>query len=95
MNFEWDEIKNRANIKKHGFDLADAEEMFRGAIHVRPDIREDYGEWIGIGMIQGRLAFLAFAECGEDTIRIIPLRKAEHEERKEYEAAVHDGLETD
>jgi uncharacterized DUF497 family protein len=97
MKLEWDEAKNKANIKKHGFDLADAEEMFRGAIHVRPDIREDYGEnrWIGIGMIQGRLAFLAFAECGEDTIRIISLRKAEHEERKEYEAAIHDGLETD
>ena len=97
MNLEWDEAKNRANIKKHGFDFADAEEMFRGVILVRPDMRLDYGEnrWIGIGMIQGRFAFVAFAECAEDTIRIISLRKAEHEERKEYEAAIQDGLETD
>lgn len=56
--------------------------------------REDYGEkrWIGIGMIQGRVAFVAFAECPNDTIRIISLRKADHEERKEYEKAIQDGL---
>jgi len=51
MVFEWDEAKNRANIRKHGFDFADAEEMFRGFLLVRPDTREDYGEerWIGSG----------------------------------------------
>ena len=40
------------------FDFADAEEMFRGALLIRPDTREDYGEerWIGIGMIHGRIA---------------------------------------
>jgi len=46
MTFEWDEAKNRANIRKHGFDFADAEEMFRGPLLVRPDTREDYGEKI-------------------------------------------------
>jgi hypothetical protein len=29
MKFEWDEAKNRANIRKHGFDFGEAEEMFR------------------------------------------------------------------
>jgi uncharacterized DUF497 family protein len=54
MNFEWDEAKNRANIRKHGFHFAEAEEMFRGVILVRPDTREDYEEkrWIGIGTIR-------------------------------------------
>lgn len=95
MIFEWDETKNRANIRKHGFDFADAEELFRGAILVRPDTREDYGEqrWIGIGTVRGRVAFVAFAEYEEDAIRIISLRKAEYEERKEYEDAIQDGLE--
>ena len=37
MRFEWDEAKNRANIRKHGFDFAEAEEMFRGVLLVRPD----------------------------------------------------------
>jgi uncharacterized DUF497 family protein len=95
MNFEWDEAKSRANIRKHGFDFAEAEEMFRRALLVRPDTRQDYGEerWIAIGMIQNRVAFVAFAECPDDTIRIISLRKANHEERQEYESAIQNGLE--
>jgi uncharacterized protein len=44
MKFEWDETKNRANIRKHGLDFADAEEMFHGALLAYPDTREDYGE---------------------------------------------------
>jgi hypothetical protein len=96
MILEWDDAKNRANIRKHGFDFADAEEMFRGLLLVRPDVREDYGEerWMGIGMIQGRVAFTTFT-ASHDTIRIISLRKADHEERKEYEKAIQDGLEAD
>src|ERR1017187_6557924 len=35
-HFEWDERKNRQNIKKNGFHFADAEEMFRGALLVHP-----------------------------------------------------------
>src|ERR1700676_1082522 len=36
MIFEWDDAKNRANIRKHGFDFADAEEIFRGLTCRRP-----------------------------------------------------------
>jgi uncharacterized protein len=95
MRFEWDEAKNRTNIRKHGFDFAEAEEMFRGVLLVRPDTREDYGEerWLGIGMIRGRVAFVAFAQLSQDVIRVISLRKADHEEREEYEKAIQDGLE--
>ena len=66
MEFEWDESKNRANARKHGFDFNDAQEMFRGFLLIRPDTREDYGEerWIGIGLIRGRFAVVAFAERG-------------------------------
>jgi uncharacterized DUF497 family protein len=90
MKFEWDEAKNRENIKKHGFDLADAEEMFRGVLVIDPDTREDYGEkrWVGLGTIGGRVAYVVFTERDPDTIRIISLRKASHRERKEYEKAI-------
>jgi uncharacterized protein len=69
MTFEWDERKNRANIRKHGFDFAEAEEMFRGVLVVDPDVREDYGErrWVGIGSIRGRVAQVVFVEKGEPT----------------------------
>lgn len=95
MKFEWDPAKNRSNIRKHGLDFGDAEEMFRGFLLVRPDTDEDYGEerWLGIGMIRGRISFVAFAERPPDTVRIISLRKADHEEREQYKKAIQNGLE--
>ena len=69
--------------------------MFSSPLVVEPDTREDYGEkrWRGIGTIRGRTAVVIFTERGPDTIRIISLRKAHHEERKEYETAIPNGLE--
>jgi uncharacterized protein len=95
MKLEWDEASSRANVRKHGFDFDEAEEMFRGALLIRPDTDEDSGEerWVGIGIIQGRVALVAFAERPPATIRITSLRKADHEEREQYERALQDGLE--
>ena len=92
MKFEWGEAKNRANIKKHGFDLADAEEMFRSVLVVDPNSRDDYGEkrWVGLGTVGGRIVYVVFTERDLDTVRIISLRKASHRERKEYEKAIQD-----
>ena len=69
--------------------------MFSGPLLIRPDTREDYGEerWVGLGAFGGRVAVVAFAELSPDNIRIISFRKANHEERKEYEDAIKDGLE--
>jgi len=95
MKFEWDKAKNRANIRKHGFDFADAEEMFRGSLIADPDASEDSGEerWQGLGTIGGRVAKVIFCERGPDVIRIISLRKATSRERKQYEKAIQDRLE--
>jgi len=94
--FEWDENKNRQNIRKHGFDFADAEEMFGGILLFSPDVRKDYGEsrWVGIGTIRGRTAVVVFTERGPETIRIISLRKATRRESEHYKKAVADQLET-
>jgi uncharacterized protein len=96
MIFEWDESKNRANIRKHGFDFADAEEMFSGLLIVDSDTREDCGEmrWNGVGVIRGRTAYVVFTEPDQETVRIISLRKATPREREEYEKAIKDRLET-
>ena len=95
MRFEWDAAKNRANIRKHGFDFADVEEMFQSVLLATPDTRDDYGEkrWQGIGMIRGRIAQVVFCELGPDAIRIISLRKATSRERKKFEKAIQNGLE--
>ena len=41
MGLERDEAKNRANVRKHGFDFAEAEELFRGPLLIRPDTEQD------------------------------------------------------
>ena len=94
MNFEWDEEKNRENIRKHGFDFADAWEIFESPMRVALDAREDYGEdrWNGIGLLGNRVVVVVFTERGEETIRIISLRKALKHERKRFEEALRDGL---
>jgi uncharacterized DUF497 family protein len=48
---------------------------------------------IGIGMLRGSIAFVAFTEPEPGTIRLISLRKADHEEREEFEKAIQNGLE--
>jgi uncharacterized DUF497 family protein len=95
MNFEWDEAKNRSNIRKHGFGFTDAEEMFRGLLLVDPDTNEDYGEkrWTGIGAIRGRTVHVIFTERGPEIIRIISLRKATRRESEQYEKAIQNRLE--
>jgi uncharacterized DUF497 family protein len=71
--------------------------MFLGPLLVRPDLREDYGEerWLGVGVTNGRVGFVAFTLISHDTVRIISLRKANHAERKEYDEALENGLEAD
>lgn len=97
MIFEWDEAKNKQNIKKHCFDLADAQGLFTGndPLFVTLDSHEDYGEkrWKGIGVLEGILVVVViFTERGDDTIRIISLRKANSRERRAYEEEIKNRL---
>jgi uncharacterized DUF497 family protein len=87
VRFEWDEEKNRVNIRKHGLSFADAWEIFSAPILVDRDDRFDYGEdrWIGIGLLQSRIVVIVFAEPENETVRVLPLRKALSHERRAYE----------
>jgi uncharacterized DUF497 family protein len=83
----WDRHKNKANIKKHELDFADAYKVFESPMLVGLDEREDYGEdrWIGIGLMENRVVVIVFTEPDEDTIRVISFRKATTDERNNYE----------
>lgn len=88
MDFEWDEQKRLTNLRNHGLDFLEAEQMFQAPMLTALDTREDYGEdrWIGVGTAHGRVLVVAFAERNEGrTIRIISLRKALNHERKTFE----------
>jgi uncharacterized protein len=97
MRFEWDEAKNRANIRKHGIDFADAATVFDGPMVIGADTREDYGEdrWIGVGEMKNQIVAIAFAERGPDSIRVISIRKASRHERVAYEEEIANRLGSD
>lgn len=94
MKVEWDDRKNEINLRKHGFDLADAVPVFEGPLLAQPDT-QDYGEsrWIGIGITNRRTVVVVFAVRENNCIRVISLRKANRHERKLFEEAFANELE--
>ena len=67
MKFSWDGKKRRANILQHGFDFADAEEVFAGITFTIEDDRFDYGEerFITLGLLKGAVVAIAHTERRE------------------------------
>jgi uncharacterized DUF497 family protein len=94
MKFEWDENKNEANIRERGLDFADACEMFKSPMLVKPDSRKDYGEvrYIGFGYVQRRLMAVVFTKQVPGIIRIISFRKANKREQARFEKAITNRL---
>jgi uncharacterized DUF497 family protein len=93
VRFEWDDEKNKENIRKHELDFADAWEIFDAPMLTNLDTREDYGEdrWIGIGFLKNFVVVVVYTES-EDVIRIISLRKALKHERTRFEEALRNEL---
>ena len=82
--FEWDDRKVAGNFAGVGF--AAARDVFKDPFAIEQfDDREDYGEdrFIIIGMVEGRLLFVAYTMRGE-TIRMISARGAEPHEQRQY-----------
>ncbi len=90
MRFEWDEEKNKTNVRNHKIDFADAPLIFNSPMFIELDERKDYGEdrWIGIGFLRNIVVVIVFTERRPDTIRVISVRKANKHERKRYEQAL-------
>ena len=89
LSFEWDEAKNKENIKKHGVPFAEAQTIFLDENAVRffdPDHSRDEDRFILLGM-SFRLRVLVVCHCfrsGDSIIRIISARKADKQEARDY-----------
>jgi uncharacterized protein len=85
MEYEWDEAKRFANLRKHGIDFIDVPTVFEGNIVTLEDDRYDYGEqrFITFGLLQGQVIAVVHTER-EDCIRIISVRKATKYEQRTY-----------
>jgi uncharacterized DUF497 family protein len=57
MEFEWDEDKRLANVRRHGIDFVDAIIVFEGDIVTIEDDRFDYDEqrFVTLGLFEGRV----------------------------------------
>jgi len=69
MQFEWDEVKNRSNIHKHGIDFNDAVDIFNHPVLTAAHRREDFGEdrWIALGWMKLSVAVVVYAGRSGDT----------------------------
>lgn len=86
MRYSFDPAKRASNLRKHGFDLVDAQRVIESGRTVTfEDRRFDYGEerFVTLGPIDESLVAIVTAET-EDHIRIISMRKADRNEQAIY-----------
>ncbi|MBI4238081.1 MAG: BrnT family toxin [Deltaproteobacteria bacterium] len=87
--FEWDERKNRENMRKHRVSFEEARTVFLDEQAIRyfdPDHSADEDRFIMLGLSY-QLRVLVVCHCyrtSETTIRIISARKADQQERTAY-----------
>ena len=86
MEFEWDNTKNRANIRKHGVSFETAQRIFERPHRTQPDTRRNYGEdrYISVGEVYG-VAVVVVAHTERDgRTRLISARPASRKERQAW-----------
>ena len=89
LQFEWDERKKKANIKKHGVSFDEARTIFCDENAIQffdPDHSEDEDRFILLGM-SFKLRILVVCHCfrkSETVVRIISAKKADRDEENEY-----------
>jgi len=84
--FQWDDAKAAKNCAKRSVTFEAARDVFEDPFAVDwIDDGQDEGEqrFATLGMVEGRLLFVAYAMRG-DAIRIISARLAEPFERRRY-----------
>ena len=90
MCFEWDEVKNRRNPRKHRINFESARLVFCEPDVLAEQDREvdDEERWLAVGVIGGSATVVVaytFREEGDDeVIRNISARKASPRERRAY-----------
>jgi uncharacterized protein len=91
MRFEWDEVKNRPNLKKHKISFETARLVFDDPYARTLQDRVVNGEerWQTMGMMKGLIVVVAHTyrqKDEEEVVRIVSARKATSAERRAYES---------
>ena len=92
VEFDWDDIKEEANIKKHGVDFLEAQTVFNDPLAVTlfdEESSADEERFLLIGhSAKARSVLVVYAEKVENLIRIISARTLMPKERKDYEEGI-------
>jgi len=86
MRYSYDRVKKASNLKKHGLDFDDAQQVIESGQTVTfEDNRFEYDEprFITLGMLGGVVVVIVTNESDTE-IRVISMRKAEKNEQKIY-----------
>lgn len=90
MQINWDENKNKANIKKHGVSFEEAQTVFYDPltkVASDPEHSDEEDRFIAVGHSLRQRQLLVIHCYREDArdIRIISARKLTRTEKKQYE----------
>lgn len=90
LNFEWDQAKASANLRKHGVSFEEAATVFADDSSLTipdPDHSQVEPRFVLLGTsYRGKMLVVVHTERG-DSIRIISARPASRRERQQYEEA--------
>jgi uncharacterized DUF497 family protein len=86
LEFEWDEVKAKSNLEKHGVSFLTAAATFSNERLERIDDRKDYGEtrWIALGRVGIEVYRVVFTWRSKSLIRLISAQKASKDEQEIY-----------
>ena len=87
MLYEWDEAKRAANLRKHGFDFADADNVYENPRKLTlPTARngEARKQDVALVKIHNRILTLVYVIRGYN-VRVISFRNASRKERRAYD----------
>lgn len=94
MEIQWDPLKNRANIKKHGLSFEEASELFELPDHLVLEIYDfehstTEDRIISIGPIhRGVIVVVSVERDDGDILRLISARFSTRTEQKRYETVI-------
>jgi len=85
MEFEFNAEKSASNKGKHGIDFVEAQALWRDEwLYSHPVAVNDEIRYVVTGRI-GQKLWTAIITIRDDRIRIISVRRARHNERRDYE----------
>jgi uncharacterized DUF497 family protein len=88
----WDEAKRRANLAKHGLDLADTVRFdFETAIVDEDRDAQSEQRFRAIGFLDDQLCFCVYTDRGDD-VHAISLRRVTRKERWIYEKKIRQDI---